>query len=63
MKVYLAGPGVFCPDVVEWAESARALCSRYGYEPLTPLDHDETEAPKISSDISSSRRKSASHSV
>jgi nucleoside 2-deoxyribosyltransferase len=47
MKVYLAGSDIFRPDVIEWAESARALCRRYGYEPLTPLDHDETEAPKI----------------
>ncbi|MBA3033434.1 MAG: nucleoside 2-deoxyribosyltransferase [Gammaproteobacteria bacterium] len=47
MKVYLAGPDVFRPDVVEWAASARAICRRYGYEPLMPIDHGETEATKI----------------
>jgi nucleoside 2-deoxyribosyltransferase len=47
MKIYLAGPDVFRPDVVEWAASARAICRRYGYEPLLPTDHGETEAPKI----------------
>lgn len=47
MKVYLAGPDVFRPDVAEWAEAARALCRRHGFEPLTPLDHDESEAPRI----------------
>ena len=31
MKVYLAGPDVFRPDVVEWAGSARAICRHYGY--------------------------------
>ena len=47
MKVYLAGPDVFRPDVVEWAASARTICRRYGYEPLMPTDHGETEASKI----------------
>lgn len=47
MKVYLAGPDVFRPDVVEWAASARTICRRYGYEPLMPIDHGETEAPQI----------------
>jgi nucleoside 2-deoxyribosyltransferase len=47
MKVYLAGPDVFRPDVAEWAASARTICRRYGYEPLMPIDHGETEAPKI----------------
>ncbi len=47
MKIYLAGPDVFRPDAHEWAEAARATCRRYGFEPLTPLDHPETEAAKI----------------
>ena len=34
MKVYLAGPDVFRPDVLEWAETARETCRRYGYEAL-----------------------------
>lgn len=47
MKIYLAGPDVFRSDVVEWAESARELCRRYGFEPLLPVDHEETAADKI----------------
>jgi nucleoside 2-deoxyribosyltransferase len=47
MKIYLAGPDVFSPDVLEWAESARETCRRYGYEPLIPIDHDETEPNRI----------------
>jgi len=47
MKIYLAGPDVFRPDVTEWAESARELCRRYGFEPLLPVDHPETQPDKI----------------
>lgn len=47
MKLYLAGPDVFRTDVRDWMETARALCRQHGYEPLTPLDHDESEASKI----------------
>ena len=47
MKIYLAGPDVFRPDVTEWAESVRELCRRYGFEPLLPVDHNETTPEKI----------------
>ena len=47
MKIYLAGPDVFRPDVLEWADSVRELCRRYGFEPLLPVDHEETAADKI----------------
>lgn len=47
MKIYLAGPDVFRPDVTEWAETARELCRRYGFEPLLPVDHNETQPEKI----------------
>ncbi len=47
MKIYLAGPDVFRPDAHEWAEQARELCRRYGFEPLTPLDHPATESMEI----------------
>lgn len=47
MKIYFAGPDVFRPDVRAWAESAREICRRYGFEPLLPIDHDETEAARI----------------
>jgi nucleoside 2-deoxyribosyltransferase len=47
MKIYLAGPDVFRPDVLEWADSVRELCRRYGFEPLLPVDHEETAPDKI----------------
>lgn len=47
MKIYLAGPDIFMPDALAWAEQARQLCRTYGYESLTPLDHTETVAEKI----------------
>lgn len=47
MKIYLAGPDVFRPDGLAWAESARETCHQYGYEPLIPIDHGETEASRI----------------
>ena len=47
MKIYLAGPDVFRPDVLEWAESARDTCRHYGYEALIPIDHGETDASRI----------------
>ncbi len=47
MKIYLAGPDVFRSDVLEWAETTRDTCRRYGYEALIPIDHGETKALKI----------------
>lgn len=47
MKIYLAGPDVFRTDVDEWAETARAMCRRYGFEPLLPIDHGEIEPERI----------------
>lgn len=47
MKIYLAGPDVFRHDASMWAESARTICRHYGFEPLTPLDHDESEPEAI----------------
>lgn len=47
MKLYLAGPDVFRPDALAWAESARDLCRRHGYEALTPIDHGETTPERI----------------
>lgn len=40
MKAYLAGPDVFRPDVLVWAETARALCAAREIEALIPLDGD-----------------------
>ena len=47
MKIYLAGPDVFRPDAANWSAKARELCRRYGYEPLLPIDHDETKPKAI----------------
>lgn len=47
MKVYIAGPDVFRPDVVAWMAEARRMCQRHGLEALTPLDHGETTPRRI----------------
>ena len=47
MKIYLAGPDIFRPDVQAWITSARDICRQHGFEALTPLDHGETEPRKI----------------
>lgn len=47
MKLYLAGPDVFRPDAVDWAEKARVLCAVRGHEALIPLDGIETTAVGI----------------
>lgn len=47
MKIYLAGPDVFRADVESWAGTAREICRRYGFEPLLPIDHDETAPDRI----------------
>lgn len=39
-KVYLAGFDVFRDDAVSYGESLKALCGRYGFEGLYPLDND-----------------------
>lgn len=47
MKAYLAGPDVFRPDALRWADEARALCRAHGVEPLVPLDGDARDAAAI----------------
>ncbi len=47
MKIYLAGPDVFRPDVLAWAEEARALLARHGHHALIPSDNNETSAEGI----------------
>lgn len=44
MKIYLAGPDVFRPDSLDWAQNARSLLARHGHEALIPLDNHETTA-------------------
>lgn len=36
--IYLAGPDVFRPDADARGEALKALCARYGFEGLFPLD-------------------------
>jgi len=40
-KVYLAGPDVFLPDAIEIGRHKQALCTKYGFEGLFPLDQDD----------------------
>jgi nucleoside 2-deoxyribosyltransferase len=47
MKIYLAGPDVFRPDALAWAESARRLLAAAGHRALIPLDNEETTAAGI----------------
>ena len=37
-RIYLAGPEVFLPDADQLGAQKKALCSRYGFEGLFPLD-------------------------
>ena len=37
-RLYLAGPDVFAPDPRELGGRRRALCEKYGFEGLFPLD-------------------------
>ncbi|MDK9704324.1 MAG: nucleoside 2-deoxyribosyltransferase [Sulfuritalea sp.] len=47
MKLYLAGPDVFRPDVDAWAAQVRALCRDEGHEALIPLDGAQGSAADI----------------
>ena len=42
-SIYLAGFDVFRPDAREWGDTLKALCNKYGFAGLYPLDN---EAPK-----------------
>ena len=44
LRIYLAGPDVFLANVSEVSERKRALCRRFGFEGLFPLDTDQTIA-------------------
>ncbi len=41
-KLYLAGPEVFLPKALAYAEQQRALCEQYGFTPLHPVDNGPT---------------------
>jgi len=44
MKLYIAGPDVFRPDALQWAENVRALCRQEGHQALIPLDERQDSA-------------------
>lgn len=44
-KIYLAGWEVFKPDAVQEGERLKAICRKYGFEGLYPLDN-ECDTPK-----------------
>lgn len=39
-KLYLAGPEVFRPDAIEYAQTQRSLCVQYGFIGLHPMDNN-----------------------
>ena len=39
-KLYLAGPEVFRPDAIEYAQMQRSLCVQYGFIGLHPMDNN-----------------------
>jgi nucleoside 2-deoxyribosyltransferase len=38
-KLYLAGPEVFLPNALAYAEQQRVLCAQYGFTPLHPIEN------------------------
>jgi nucleoside 2-deoxyribosyltransferase len=44
MKLYIAGPDVFRPDALAWAEHVHVLCRAQGHEALIPIDGLATTA-------------------
>src|ERR1700693_5619678 len=49
MKIYLAGPDVFLPDVVEIGRRKAELCAHHGLTGLYPLDNPVDLAAKDAS--------------
>ena len=47
MKIYIAGPDIFRPDVLDWAESVRLTCAGFGHEALIPFDLNVTTPEAI----------------
>jgi len=44
-RIYLAGPDVFLPDALAIGARKKALCARYGFEGLFPLDETAAADP------------------
>jgi nucleoside 2-deoxyribosyltransferase len=48
ITAYLAGPDVFLPDAVQHAARKVAICARFGFRGLPPLNQDvETAAKEV----------------
>jgi len=47
IQIYLAGPDVFRPDALDWADRSRRLVESFGHRALIPLDNHETTAEGI----------------
>lgn len=45
--IYFAGPDVFRPDALAWAETVRDMCQREGCVALLPVDNEATSAAEI----------------
>jgi nucleoside deoxyribosyltransferase len=54
--VYLAGPGVFRHDAVEFSTTLKQLCERHGLHPLWPLDNVIAEAVERAAQADAIRR-------
>lgn len=46
-KIYLAGFDVFREDAADYGQKLKALCTRYGFEGLYPLDNEADSAEEI----------------
>ena len=46
-RIYLAGPDVFFSDASERAKQHKQAVRNFGFEPLHPVDQDESEAAAI----------------
>lgn len=47
MRIYLAGPDVFRPDVIDWAAQVRRRLAEHGHQALIPIDGEATSAHGI----------------
>ncbi len=50
-RVYLAGPEVFLPNAKEIGEHKKALCKKYDFEGVFPLDNEVDAKDKTPRDI------------
>jgi nucleoside 2-deoxyribosyltransferase len=51
LRVYLAGPDVFLSNAKEFGERKKALCRKYGFEGVFPIDNEVDVKGKSSREI------------